>query len=108
MAASLITFTGQPNAFRKLNLIQPPPRLCGSRRGCPLITGPGYPNDTRSKFQSLTQFLTSRTILLAVIVGPEAILRASFCPVASNLIFVPPTSMTSTFGDAIGRFEFVI
>ena len=62
------------------------------------MTGPGYPNDTRLKIQSLAQFLTSRTTLLAVIDGPEAILRESFCPVASSLIFVPPTSMTRTFG----------
>src|ERR1700756_5086657 len=75
MAASLMTFTGHPNASRKLKFIQPPPRLCGSRRGCPLITGPGYPNDTRLKIQSLAQFLTSRTILLAVIDGPEARVR---------------------------------
>src|ERR1700745_2477501 len=57
----------------KLNFIQTPSRLCGSRRGGPLITGPGYPNDTRSKIQSLAQFLTSPTIFLAVMDGLEAI-----------------------------------
>src|SRR5260370_31156308 len=31
-------------------------------------------------------------------VGPEGILRGSLCPVASSLMFVPPTSMTRTFG----------
>src|SRR5712664_4767931 len=98
MAASLSIFTGQPKALLKLNLIQPPPKLCGSRRGCPLMIGPGYPKDTLSNFQSFTHFLTTRTILPAVIVGPEGILRGSFCPVASSLMLVPPTSMTRTFG----------
>src|SRR5713226_4652119 len=98
MAASLSIFTGHPNAWLKLNLIHPPPRLWGSRRGCPLMIGPGYPNETRSNFQSLTHSLTTRTILPAVIAGPEGILRGSFCPVASSLMFVPPTSITRTLG----------
>ncbi len=62
------------------------------------MIGPGYPKATRSNFQSLTHSLTTRTILPAVMVGPEGILRGSFCPVASSLMFVPPTSMTRTFG----------
>src|SRR6266852_8172172 len=98
MAASLSIFTGQPKALLKLNLIQPPPRLWGSRRGCPLMIGPGYPNDTRSNFQSLTHAFTARTILPAVMSGPEGILRGSFCPVASSLMFVPPASMTRILG----------
>src|ERR1700704_4850451 len=107
MAASLTILTGQPNALLKSNLIQPPPRLWGSRRGCPLMIGPGYPNDTRSNFQSLTQALTSRTILPAVMVGPEGILRGSFCPVASSLMLVPPVSMTRTFGAFAARTLFI-
>src|ERR1700674_48576 len=107
MAASLSIFTGQPNALLKLNLIQPAPRLWGSRRGCPLMIGPGYPNATRSYFQSLTHALTSRTILPAVIVGPDGILRGSFCPVASSLMLVPPASMTRTFGVFAARTLFI-
>src|SRR6266850_1960648 len=98
IAASLSIFTGQPKALLKSNLIHPPPRLCGSRSGCPLMMGPGYPRDTRSNFQSFTHSLTTRTILPAVIVGPDGILRGSFCPVASILMFVPPTSTTRTLG----------
>src|ERR1700682_985034 len=99
MAASLMIFTGQPKALRKLNPIQPPPRLWGSRRGCPLMMGPGYPIATQSNFQSRTDFLTKRIILPAVMEGPDGILRGSFSPVASSLMFVPPTSMTRTLGD---------
>src|SRR6266850_4427045 len=106
MAASLSIFTGQPKALLKLNLIQPPPKLCGSRRGCSLMIGPGYPKDTLSNFQSFTHFLTTRTILPAVIVGPEGILRGSFCPVASSLMLVPPVSMTRTFGVCAARTLF--
>src|SRR5260370_33448218 len=98
MAASLSIFTGHPKAWLKLIFIHPPPRLWGSRRGCPLMIGPGYPKATRSNFQSLTHSLTTRTILPAVMVGPEGILRGSFCPVASSLMFVPPTSITRTLG----------
>ena len=61
--------------------------------------GPRIPIDTQSNFQSRTDFLTKRTILLAVMVGPDGILRGSFWPVASSLMLVPPTSMTRIFGD---------
>src|SRR5712692_11132346 len=107
MAASLSIFTGHPKAWLKLIFIQPPPRLWGSRRGCPLMIGPGYPKDTRSNFQSLTHALTSRTILPAVMVGPEGILRGSFCPVASSLMLVPPVSTTRTFGVFAARALFI-
>src|SRR5215472_4175372 len=96
MAASLMTLTGQPKALRKSNPIQPLPRLCGSRRGHPLMIGPGKPNDTQSNFQSRTKFLTTRTIFRGVMVGPDGHFRGSFCPVASTLMFVPPMSMTRT------------
>src|SRR6266850_2221578 len=65
IAASLSIFTGHPKALLKSNLIHPPPRLCGSRSGCPLMIGPGYPRDTRSNFQCFTHSLTTRTILPA-------------------------------------------
>ena len=53
------------------------------------MMGPGYPIATQSNFQSRTDFLTKRTILAAVMVGPDGILRGSFSPVASSLMFVP-------------------
>src|ERR1700733_9590077 len=106
MAASLIILMGWPKALRKLNPIQPPPRLWGSRRGCPWMTGPGYPIDTQSNFQSRTDFFTKRTILLAVMSGPEGIFRGSFWPVASSLMLVPPTSMTRILGDFAGWAAF--
>src|SRR5215472_17463952 len=87
---------GQPKALRKLNPIQPPPRLWGSRRGHSLMMGQGRPSDTQSKLQSPTNFLTIRTILRGAMVGPDGNLRGSFCPVASILTFVPPTSITRT------------
>src|ERR1700730_18221306 len=99
MAASLMIFTGQPKALRKLYSIQPPPRLWGSRRGWPLMMGPGYPIATQSNFQSRTAFLTRRTILLAVVVGPDGILSGSFFPFVVSLMFVPPTSMKRTLRD---------
>src|SRR5260370_42566395 len=107
MEASFSIFTGRPKALLKLNFIQPPPRLWGSRRGCPLMIGPGYPNVTRLNFQSLTHSLTSRTIFPAVMVGPEGHLRGSFCPVASSLIFVPPTSITRSLGVIAARTLFI-
>src|ERR1700724_2336951 len=99
MAASLMIFTGQPKALRKLYSIQPPPRLWGSRRGWPLMMGPGYPIATRSNFQSRTAFLTKLTILLAVLVGPDGVLRGSFFPFVISLMFLPPTSRARTLGD---------
>jgi len=60
------------------------------------MIGPGKPSDTQSNFQSRTNFLTTRTILRGVMVGPDGYFRGSFCPVASTLTFVPPMSMTST------------
>src|SRR5208282_5856469 len=44
-------------------------------------------------------FFTRPTILRGVIVGPDGYFRGSFCPVASSLTFVPPTSITRTLGD---------
>src|SRR4029077_20331894 len=102
MAASFMIFTGQPKALRKLNPTQPVPRLCGSRRGCPLIMGPGNPSDTQSNFQSRTDFFTKRTILRGVILGPDGYFRGSFSPLASILTCVPPTSITRTFRDFTG------
>src|SRR6266481_3596830 len=107
MAASFMIFTGQPKALRKLNPTQPVPRLCGSRRGCPLITGQGNPSDTQSNFQSRTDFLTKRTILRGVIVGPDGYFRGSFSPLASILTFVPPTSITRTLGDFAACAAFI-
>src|ERR1700735_2659507 len=50
--------------------------------------------ETRSYFQSRVAAFTSLTIFLAVMSGPEGILRGWFCPVACTLMFVPPTSIT--------------
>src|SRR5438445_979567 len=99
MAASLMILTGRRKALRKSNPIQPLPRLWGSRRGHSLIMGPGNPSDTQSNFQSRTDFLTTRIILPGVMVGPDGYLRGSVCPLASILMFVPPTSITRTLGD---------
>src|SRR6201987_1051075 len=108
MAASLMILTGQPKALRKLNPIQPLPRLWGSRRGHSLMMGPGNPRDTQSNFQSRTDFLTTRSILRGVMVGPDGYLRGSVCPVASILMFVPPTSITRTLGDFAPRAAFMV
>src|SRR5438445_4762037 len=85
--------TGPPQTLRKLNPTRPYPKLWGSRRGRPWITGPGYPIEMRSYFQSLVIRFTSRTILSGVMVGPDGILRSSCRPVAT-LKYVPPTSIT--------------
>src|SRR5277367_2634705 len=98
MAASFKIFTGHPKAFSKLNPTHPRPRLCGSRKGCPLIIGPGYPSEIQSYFQSAVAFFTSFTIFPGVIVGPDGYFRGSFSPVAKSFTFVPPTSITSTRG----------
>src|SRR5579863_5403487 len=50
--------------------------------------------ETTEYFQPLVACRTSFTIVFAVIFGPESILMGSFCPVASTLMCVPPTSMT--------------
>src|SRR5258707_7261801 len=71
------------------------------------MTGPGKPSDTKSNFQSRTDFLTRRTILRGVMVGPDGYFRGSFCPVASILTFVPPTSMTRTLGDFAACAAFI-
>src|SRR5665213_608008 len=94
MAASLITRTGHPNAFLKLNPTHPSPRFLGSVTGLPWSTGPGYPIDTTEYCQSVVACLTARTISLALIFGPDRILRGFFRPVANTLMCVPPTSMT--------------
>src|SRR5262245_62447432 len=97
MAASLMSLTGRPKALLKLKPTQPDPRLCGSDTSLPCTTGPGYPIDTTSYFQSLVNRLTSDTMRRAVSVGPESNLRASCCPVARTFTWVPPTSIASTF-----------
>src|SRR5579859_1856880 len=61
----------------------------------------------QSYFQSATAFLTKRTILRGVIVGPDGYFRGSFCPVASSFTFVPPTSITRTFGVFPVRAAFI-
>src|SRR5580658_266617 len=99
MAASLIIFTGHPNADLKLKPTHARPRLCGSAAGLPLRTRPGYPIDTTSYFQSLVSSLTPETICRGVIFGPDGNFRGSFRPVARTLTVVPPTSTTSTFND---------
>src|SRR5215471_15233576 len=63
------------------------------------MMGAGKPSDTQSNFQSRTDFLTTRSILRGVMVGPDGCFRGSFCPVASILTFVPPRSITRTLGD---------
>src|ERR1700733_7403315 len=50
--------------------------------------------ETQEYFQSLVAAFTSFTIFFAVIFGPESIFTGSFCPVASTLMCLPPTSMT--------------
>jgi hypothetical protein len=47
----------------------------------------------------LTDFFTNWTIFRGVMLGPEGYFRGSFSPVARSLTFVPPTSITRTFGD---------
>src|SRR5579859_7247623 len=61
----------------------------------------------QSNFQSETDLFTSRTILRGVIVGPDGYFRGSFCPVASSLTFVPPTSITRTCGVFTVRAAFI-
>src|ERR1035438_4282581 len=97
MAASLTNFTGQPKARSKLKPTHPGARLCGSATGLPLATGPGYPIDITSYFQSAASFLTPATIAFGVRFGPEGNLRPSCCPVPRIFTLVPPTSMVSTF-----------
>src|SRR5450432_564706 len=97
MAASLISFTGQPKARSKSQRTQPPPRWVGSAAIRPSFTGPGYPIVMRSYCQSSVSALTALTICAAVNVGLEGSWRRVACPVASTLMFVPPTSMTSVF-----------
>src|SRR5580704_12095831 len=53
----------------------------------------------QSYFQSAVAFFTRLTIFRGVMVGPDGYFLGSFCPVASTFTFVPPTSITSTFGD---------
>src|SRR5205809_293809 len=52
MAASLMTRTGLPKAFSKLNRVHPLPRFFGSVRMRPFLTGAGKPTETTSYFQS--------------------------------------------------------
>src|SRR5215831_16443627 len=97
MAASLITFTGCPNAFLKSNLTHPGARLCGSWRIWPCSTAPGYPMETASYSHWAVSFLTWETICLAVISGPETNFCGVFSPEASIFTCVPPTSIANTF-----------
>src|ERR1700730_4271557 len=96
MAASFTILTGPPNAVWKANPTHPPPRLCGSHKGRPWITGPGYPMETTEYSQPAAAFRTSLTIFLAVIFDPDGILTGSLPPVSSTFTFVPPTSITNT------------
>src|SRR5580704_9010498 len=61
----------------------------------------------QSNFQSATAFFTRLTILRGVIVGPDGYFLGSFCPVAKSLMFVPPMSITRTFGDCPVCFVFM-
>jgi len=46
-------------------------------------------------------------MLLGVMVGPEGKRRGSFCPVASILTLVPPTSITRILGSLADAFGFI-
>jgi hypothetical protein len=94
MAASLMIWTGRPNAFVKSKPTHPGPRFFGSATGLPCTTGPGNPIDTASKRQSAVAVPTRRTIFFAVIAGPDGILTVTRRPVTSALTWDPPTSMT--------------
>jgi hypothetical protein len=74
------------------------------------LSGFGRPRDTRirrrtegennpAQWGGLDVTKKSGRFLPADMVGPDGILRGSFSPVASSLMFVPPTSMTRTLGD---------
>src|SRR5271156_6494645 len=54
--------------------------------------------EMQSNFQVRIRRLTSRTIVWALIFGPETNLVGSFWPVINSLTWVPPTSITRTFG----------
>src|ERR1700678_1326392 len=60
--------------------------------------------EMQSNFQPLTASLMSRTARAAVMEGPETNLVGSFWPVMSAITWVPPASMTRTFGSALGAF----
>src|SRR5271155_3831473 len=49
--------------------------------------------EMQSYFQERVAFFTARTILAAVMEGPDGIFTGSFCPVIRSLTFVPPTSI---------------
>ena len=94
IAASLTTFTGQPNASAKSKPIHPFPRLTGSATTRPRTTGAGTPSDTTSYFQSAVSFFTPATMARGVSFDPESIVRFKVWPVTSSLTRVPPTSTT--------------
>src|SRR5580698_673199 len=54
-------------------------------------------SDLASYFQSLVICLTPFTICLGVIFVPDGNLRGSLSPLARTLMWVPPTSIASTF-----------
>src|SRR5271156_2041710 len=54
--------------------------------------------EMQSNFQVRIRRLTSRTIVWALILGPETNLVGSFWPVINSLTWVPPTSITRTLG----------
>ena len=49
--------------------------------------------EMQSYFQERVAFFTARTILAAVMEGPDGIFTGSFCPLIRSLTFVPPTSI---------------
>src|SRR5580693_1214085 len=98
MAASFTIRMGWPKALWKSKPTHPAARLWGSAIGFPCRTAPGYPIDTALYFQSGIAFRIAAIIFVGVMPGPEGNLTGVLWLVASNLIWVPPTSMTSIAG----------
>ncbi len=53
--------------------------------GFPWITGPGYPMEATSYFQSLAELFTQLHIIWAVIFGPDGVFRSVLCPGRKDL-----------------------
>src|ERR1041385_678175 len=96
MAASLITCTGLPSAWRKSNPTQPLPRCFGSLTICPPRTGAGKPIEIASKLQSAALRLICATNCFGRMVEPESNMRRSRGDIRS-FTWVPPMSTTRTF-----------
>src|ERR1700738_4678055 len=77
MEASLMTWTGLPNGFRKSNPAQPWPRCFGFRTIRPWRIGEGNPIEMASKLQLRTVSLKFATKSRGVIPGPEENFRWS-------------------------------